>query len=348
MKKAAAAARAIATAAVVLTVSLVPAVAQEQQLIEEVVARVNAEIITRSQYMSIVEQTEADIRQQVQDPAEAQKRIDEFKPKILDVMIDNLLVIQKGQDLGFDVEADVNRQFSEMARRENKTITEFEDLMRQSGIEPNEVRTRLREQLMRDRVMNQEVYGAVWRGLTEKEKRDYYDAHKEKFMRAGELKLSELFLPVEGRSFSEIEAKAREIVTQARGGTPFTDLVKKSGDPTRASYTNAGSLGSFKSTQEIAAPLSTAIENLKSGEVTDPIRLADGVIILRVDERREAAPKPFEEVANDVGMAMVYERGSEAEQKFIKKLRAEAYIKITPGYETASAKAAAAPKGDKQ
>jgi peptidyl-prolyl cis-trans isomerase SurA len=347
MKKAAAAARAVATAAVVLATSIAPVFGQEQQLVEEVVARVNSDIITRSQYLDIVQQTEEDIKHQVPNAEDAQKRIEEFKPKILDLMIDNLLIVQKGQDLGIDVEADVNKQFTEMAKDQNLTITAFEDAMRQNGVDPNDVRTRLRERLMRDRVMNQEVYGAVWRALTEKEKREYYDAHKDKFLQPGELKLSELFLPVEGRSFSEIETKAREVVASARGGAAFPDLVKKFGDPSRASYANGGSLGSFKSDKDIAGPLATAIENLKTGDVAEPIRLKDGVIVLRVDERREAAAKPYEEVANDVALAIVYERSQDIEQKYVRKLRAEAYIKVTPGYETASAKADPPKKDEK-
>lgn len=345
MKKAAAAARAVAAAALVVASSIAPALAQEQQLVEEVVARVNSDIITRTQYLGVLEQTKADINEQTTDKAEAERRFQEFKPKILDLMIDNMLIVQKGADLNIDVEADVNKQFASMAKEQNHSITEFEELMRQNGVDPNDVRQRLRERLMKDRVMNQEVYGAVWRSLTDKEKHEYYDKNKDKFMQPGELKLSEMFLPVEGRSFSEIETKAREVVTGVRGGGSFTDYVKKYGDPARASYANGGSLGSFKSTKDLADPLASMIENLKSGDVTEPIRLKDGVIVIHVDERREAAPRPFNEVQNDVSIAMVYERSQDAEKKYVEKLRSEAYIKITKGYETASAQANA-PKDD--
>jgi peptidyl-prolyl cis-trans isomerase SurA len=322
----------VAAAALALAVSIVPAFAQEQQLVEEVVARVNADVITRSQYMEVLDQTVDDIKKNTQDPAEAEKRINEFKPRILDLMIDSLLIVQKGQDLGIDVEADVNRQFLELARQQNMGVTELEEAMRQGGIDPNDVRARLRERLVKDRVMNQEVYGAVWRALTEKEKREYYEKNKEKFMQPGELKLSELFIPVEGRSFSEIETKGREIVAAARGGAGFADLVKKHGDPNRASYANAGLLGSFKSEKDLAPALASAITSLKTGEVTEPLRVSDGVLILRVDERREPAARPFEEVSNDVALWIVQDRGQEAEQRYVEKLRAEAYIKITPGY----------------
>jgi parvulin-like peptidyl-prolyl isomerase len=322
----------VAAAAIALAIGLVPAFAQEQQLVEEVVARVNADIITRSQYMEVVQQTLDDIDQNTPDKTVAEKRKEEFKPRILDMMIDNLLIVQKGQDLGIDVDADVNRQFSELARQQNMNVTELEEAMRQGGIEPNDIRARLRERLVKDRVMNQEVYGAVWRALTEKEKREYYEKNKEKFMQPGELKLSELFISVEGRSFSEIEAKGREIVAAARGGASFAELVKKHGDPNRASYSNAGLLGAFKSEKDLAPELASAISSLKTGEVTEPLRRTDGIIILRVDERREPAARPFEEVSNDVALSIVQDRGQEAEQRYVEKLRAEAYIKITPGY----------------
>lgn len=346
MKKAAKAARAVAAAALVVASAIAPALAQEQQLVEEVVARVNADIITRTQYLGVLDQTKADIAEQTQDKAEAERKFEEFKPKILDLMIDNMLIVQKGSDLGIDVEADVNKQFAALAKDQNKSITEFEDLMRQNGVDPNDVRLRLRERLMRDRVMNQEVYGAVYRQLTEKDKRDFYDKNKDKFMQPGQLKLSELFIPVEGRSFTEIETKAREAVSAARGGTSFADLVKKYGDPSRASYSNGGALGAFGSTKDLADPLASAVEPLKTGDTTDPLKLKDGVLVIHVDERQEAAPKAYSEVSNDVAMALVYDRSQAAERKYLDKLRSEAYIKVTKGYESTSAPKAEVSKDD--
>ena len=344
MKLASAAARGVLCAIVIVSGTAAGA-AQQQQLVEEVVARVNAEVIMRSQYMATVEQTERDIRDQF-PPDEAAKRIADIRPKLLDAMIDNILIVQKGQDLGIDVEADVNAQFKRLAEAQQMTITEFEEAMRKNGIDPADARQRLRERLMHDRVMNQEVYGAVYRGLTDKEKRDYYEANKDKFMEPGELKLSELFLPVEGRSFTVIETQGRDVVAAARAGTPFPELVKKNGDPSRPSYANGGSLGSFKSVDDLAAPLAAAIKNMQTGQVTEPIRMADGVIIIRVDERREAAAKPYDKVEQDVALAIVYDRSQQAEEAYVKTLRKAAYIKINPDYDIAAAAPAAAP--DKQ
>lgn len=344
MRKAAQAARAAAVAIVATIVAAGPALGQQdQRLVEEVVARVNSEVITRSQYLDALAQTEADLKQNA-TPEVAAQRFAEVRPQILDLMIDNILIVQKGQEIGIDVEARVNEQLVRVAAEQKITITELEESMRQNGVDPTEVRARLRERLVRDEVMRQEVYGNIWRSLTDREKREFYEAHRDKFMQPGELKLSELFLPVEGRSFTEIEARAREIVAAARGGASFAELVRKHGDPSRASFSNGGSLGSFKSAEELAAPLSGLIAPLQTGAVTDPVRLADGVIILRVDERRDPAPRPYAEVEDDVAYAMVIERSKDAEAKFLRKLRDNAYIRVTEGYETARASAAAETK----
>jgi parvulin-like peptidyl-prolyl isomerase len=319
-----------------------PARAQDtQRLVEEVVAHVNADIITRSQYYEAIADAERDFKENFKEPEATQKFL-EFRPKILDMMIDNMLLVQKGQDLQIDVEAQINAQLKRQADEQRKSITEFEEMMRSAGIDPNEVRARLRERMMRDAVLQQEVYGGIWRNLTEKQKRDFYDAHKDKFLEPGELKISELFLSVEGRSFTEIEAKAKEIIAAARGGQKFADLVKKFGDPGRPSFANNGSIGSFKSAEELAPQFAKAIGSLKTGDVTEPMRLGtDGVIILRLDERREAAPKKFEDVQNEVSYAMVFEQSREAETKYLKKLRDEAYIKVSDGYVSETAQAAA-------
>ena len=331
----------IAIAAAVLAAA--PAVvAQQQRLVEEVVARINADVITRTQYLDVLAQTEADIKQNSPSPEVAAERFAEIRPKILDLMIDNLLIVQQGQELGVDVEAKVNEQLVAIANRENKSITELEEDMRRGGVDPADVRARLRERLVRDEVMRQEVYGSIWRSLTEKEKLEYYEANRDKFMQPGELKLSEIFLAVEGRSFSEIDTRAREIVTAVRNGTPFVDLVKRYGDSTRPSFANNGSLGSFKSAEELAAPLATAVGSLQKGQVTEPIRMPDGIVLIYVDERRDAAPRPYKEVDNDVAYSMVISRSKDAEEKFLSRLRQGAYIRITDGYESAIATSKAA------
>lgn len=319
-----------------------PALAQEPQLVEEVVARVNSEVITRSQYLQALADAERDVRETVKDKAEADKAWAEFRPQVLDSMIDDILLVQKGQEMGIDVEAQINQQFMRLARENNMSVPEFDEAMRKSGLDPAEARARLRERLMRESVLNQEVLGTIYRSLTEKEKREFYEANKERFMQPGELKLSEVFIGVEGRSFSEIEAKARELVAQARAGTAFKDLVRKHGDPTRASYANGGSLGSFKSAEELSPSLAKAVSGLGTGDVTDPIRVADGVLVLKVDERRDPAPRPYDEVAQDVALSLVYQRGRDAQQVYLKKLRGEAYIKVTAGYESEIAR----PKAD--
>ena len=198
MKYRASASRAAAAAIVAVAVFVGTALAQDQRLVEEVVVRVNNEIVTRSQFLEVIQQTEDDARQN-RSPEEAEKILKDLRPRLLDLMIDNILLVQKGQDLGIDVEANINRQLTEAARERQMTITEFEDAMRKSGVDPADTRSRLRERLMRDAVMNQEVYGAIYRGLTEREKREYYEKNTDKYMLPGELKLFELFIPVEGR-----------------------------------------------------------------------------------------------------------------------------------------------------
>lgn len=341
MRRAARAARAAAIAIVAAVLAATPAVAQEQRLVEEVVARVNADVITRTQYLQALDQTEQDLKQNTPSAEIAAQRFAEIRPKILDVMIDNLLIVQKGQEIGIDVTARVNEQLVAIARQQNMTITQLEADMRSNGISPDDVRSSLRERFIRDEVMRQEVYGSIWRSLTDKEKREFYEANSEKFMQPGELKLSELFIPVEGRSFTEIEARARDVVAAVRAGTAFSDLVKKHGDPARASYAANGSLGSFKSAEELAGTLSGAVAPLKTGEVTEPIRLPDGVIVIYVDERRDPAPRPYEAVENDVAYQIVVSRSKDAEAKFLERLRRSAYIRITDGYESTIATGAA-------
>src|SRR5205085_11351294 len=101
-----------------------------------------------------------------------------------------------------------------------------------------------------------------------------------------------------------------------------------------------GKLGTFKPT-ELREEMAAAISSLKSGEITEPIRMQDGFLIIRVDARKDVSVRPYEdkEVQEMVSRAATMERAEEARKKYLKKLREEAFIEIAKGYQPTQAKA---------
>ena len=334
---------AISAAALALTF-VGSAAAQEPDLVNEIVARVNNDIITLGDYNAALLDFKAEIGRQMQQAGKTEADInaefERLKGTVLDILIENLLLEQKAKELGIDVEAEVNQQMTEIAKREGlPNLLKLEEALKSQGIDPDAWRSGLRRSLMQQYVIQREVLQPIFQSLNEKDKHDFYDRHKQEFTTQGQVTLSEIFLPLEGRTAAEVEQRARRLVTELRAGADFVEAVKNNSPANRATRAQNGRMGTFKA-DEIKQDVAAAISNLKVGEVTEPIRLQDGYQIVRVDERKPSVVRPFEdqEVQQILGRAVTMERAEEARKKYVSQLREEAFVKVTKGYPTAQAK----------
>ena len=326
------------------------ALAQEPELVNEIAARVNNDIITRADYLNALRDLKEELGRQMKQAnksdAEIEAEFEQQKSKVLDYMIDDMLLEQKAKELNLDVEAEVNQELKRMAAENNlPNILALENELKKQGVDPETARASLRKQLQQRDVIQREVLSPIYQRLNDKEKRDFYERNKEMFTQPGEVSISEIFLPLEGHTADEVDQRARRLVTEIRAGKNFAEAVDQNSPASRASRAQKGKLGTFKK-GELKEDLSAAISTLKVGEITEPLRLQDGFQIIRVDERTPAKLRPYEdpEVQNFIGRAATMERADEARKKFLAKLRAEAFIEITKGYVTAQAKPAKADK----
>jgi peptidyl-prolyl cis-trans isomerase SurA len=329
--------------------------AQEPELISEIVARVNNDIVTRADYLNAVRDFKEELSRQMHEAGKKDSEIDaEFerlKPTVLDYLIDDLLLEQKAKELSIDVEAEVNQQMTELAKQNGyKNLLEFEAALKTQGVDPDGARASLRKKLEQQYVIQREVLQPIFQGLNEKDKRAFYDKYKAQFFTVpGEVTLSEIFLPLEGHTATEVEQRAKRIVTELRAGQNFVEAVQRYSPASRASREQGGKLGGFKGS-ELKPDIAAAISSLKPGEVTEPIRLQDGFQIIRVDARKAETVRPFEdpEVQNAIGRAATMERAEDARKKYLSKLREEAFVEIAKGYAATQAKADKPEKSDKK
>ncbi|HTG15347.1 MAG TPA: SurA N-terminal domain-containing protein [Blastocatellia bacterium] len=318
--------------------------AQEPELINEIVARVNNDIITRADYLNAMRDFKEELTRQMgnggKSAAEIDAEFERLKPTVLDLLIEDLLLEQKAKELGIDVEADVNQRLAAMAKENGlPNVLAFENELKKQGMDPEVARASLRKQFLQQYVVQREVLSPIFQRLNDKDRQDFYDKHKDYFTTQGEVTLSEIFLPLEGHTATEVEQRARRVIEELKAGQSFAEAVKKNSPENRATRAQDGRMGAFKP-GELKPDISAAISTLKPGEVTQPIRLQDGFQIIRVDERKAPATRPFTdpEVQNAISRAVTMERADEARKKYLKKLREEAFIEITKGYQPEQAK----------
>lgn len=316
--------------------------AQEPELVNEIVARVNSDIITRADYLNALKDLREQLTRELAGKSEDQinTEYERIKPTVLDYMIENILLEQKAKELNIDVEAEVNQRMAEIAKDNGlPNVLAFENELKKQGVDPEGARGQIRKGLQQQYVVQREVLSPIFQRLNDKERREFYEKYKDKFTTQGEITISEIFIPLEGHTANEVEQRAKRLVAEIRAGKSFTDAVQANSPATRGSRAQNGKVGTFKQ-GELKEDIAAATSSLNTGEITEPIRLQDGFQIIRVDEKKVPTVLPFEnpEVQNAVGRGATMEKAEEARKKYLKKLREDAFVEITKGYVTAQAK----------
>ncbi|MDX2034166.1 MAG: peptidyl-prolyl cis-trans isomerase [Blastocatellia bacterium] len=321
-----------------LCVSSARAQEGEAKLIDEVIARVNAGVIMRSSYESALKDVLEELKKRGLKAEELEKQFAEWKVRVLDELISNQLLAQRAKDLSINVDPEVNQQILRLMKENNCESTEcLGQKMREAGFDIEDVRKSLTEKFSTERVLGAEVYGRVFRNLTEKEKREFYDKNKDAYSEPGEITLSNIFIAL-GKDPNQSLLRAKEVVTQARAGVmDFPALAQKYSE-NEASKKNP-SLGAFK-IPDLAPEVKAAVENLAVGGVTEPVKLETGYAVFRVDAKKEAKLIPFEDerVQNHVAQMLVQQRSGEQVDEYLSKLRGEAFIELDPRYQFETSK----------
>lgn len=310
----------------------------ESKLVDEVIARVNSSVILRSAYQRAQQDLLEELKGRGLKDAELEKQFNEIKPMILDQLIDTELLTQRARDLSIDVEPQVNQQLLRVMKENNlQSIEDLETKMREANVDIQEIRRMLRTRFATEAVRNREVFGRIYHGLTEKEKRDYYEQHKEVFTTPGEVTLSRIFI-LSGKDQSQALERAKAAVAEARApGADFVAVAKRLSEEEAGK--KGGVIGSLK-IGELASEVRTAVGQSPVGTVSDPVKLESGFAIFRVDARKEPVIKPFDdkEVGDEVAQRLTYERGAVEMEKYLEKIRSEAFIEVDPRYQLAESK----------
>lgn len=309
----------------------------EMQVIDEVIAQVNDDVITLSMLKRETQERVEALKQNGMTEQQAQDEVAKHQAELIATLINEKLLLQKGKelDLANEIEAEVNRRLLEIANQQGiNSIDKLYQAMRESKLDPDEVRRTMRSEMMKQAVFQQEVDRRIYLGFSSDEVKKYYDSHLDKFRKPESVKLSEIYLSTTGKDEAAVKARILELITQIRAGADFAALAaanserEKNGQ--RTAPQDKGYVGEFDLPQ-LREDLVAALKDVKAGGVTEPIRTPEGYQILRVDLRSPAGTTPtFND--NRVREVMTMERQSKERENYLQTLRNEAFIKVTDAY----------------
>ena len=326
-------------ALIILTFTATSVFAQEgeMQVIDEVIAQVNDDVITLSMLKKETKERIDALKQSGMTEQQANDEVNKRQAELIATLINEKLLLQKGKelDLATEIEAEVNRRMLQIANEQGITsIEKLYEAMRQTGLNPDDVRRTMRTEMMKQAVLQQEVDRRVYLGFTNEELKKYFDSHPDKFRKPESVKLSEIYLSTAGKDEAAVKARAEELVTQLRAGADFKAVAaanserEKNGE--RTAVKDGGDVGEFDVPQ-LREDLLAAVKDVKAGGITDPIHTNEGYQIIRVNARTPAgATAVYNE--NRVREAMLMDRQPKERESYLQTLRNEAFIKVTESY----------------
>jgi peptidyl-prolyl cis-trans isomerase SurA len=306
-------------------------------VIDEIVAKVNGDIITRSEVERERRTIEAELKKQGMTGQRLQDAIRETAKNTLRERIDQLLLISKGKELNINVDAEVSKQLAETQKKLGIGDPEkFQQAVReQTGQSYEDYRNDLKNYLITNRVIRQEVSSKIQ--FKREELQKYYEEHKDEFLRKERVFLHEILVSTEGKDAAGIaaaERKAKDLSARASKGERFPELAQSNSDSQTAPQ--GGDMGSWEKGQ-LMQSIEDQIWDKPRGFVTPPIKVANGFLVLKVDEHQKAGQAAFEEVEMEVQDKLFGPRMQPLLRKYLTDLRANAFLEIKAGYEDAGA-----------
>jgi len=293
------------------------------QIVEEIVAVVNDDVITLSQYKKEFDETVQTLRGAVQGE-EFDKQYAWLKKELLNLMITDLLLVQRAKEKNLNVSEQVKGYIENIKTQNNiKTSEELMRALQQQGLDYDQFVNRIEEDMLKQA----EVYSEVDRNivLDDSESISYYKQHPAEFTEAEEFKVRGIYLAVEGKTAAELDAKKKEIEGKVRSGEPFNALAAQySEGPAREAE---GDLGTFKK-GEMDKTLEQAVAALKAGEASGWVETKNGWYLLKLEEKKESRLRPFDEVKKEVEEKIYAGIKQKKLDEYIKTLKEKSYIKI--------------------
>jgi peptidyl-prolyl cis-trans isomerase SurA len=294
-----------------------------RQVVEEIVAIVNDDVITLSDFKR--EYDERLLAAQAQFKGEELDKAIEFvKTHILDEMITDVLLLQLAKTMNINV-TDQLRMVVENIKKANEIESDeqFKRALAQQGYNYDDWINAMEKQIMREAVIRNEVGRKVV--IDDAEIVDYYKKRQDEFVVPDEYQLRAVYLTIEGKEAGSLEARKAEIEAKVKSGTPFEAVAEADSDePLKEAK---GSLGTFKE-GELDKTLLAAVKPLKKGEVTPWVQTKNGWYLLQVEDRKDSRILSFDDARGRITEKIGAEKQSVEIQKFLAELKTKNYIKI--------------------
>lgn len=303
------------------------------EIVEQVLVKVNGDILTKTEF----EQRQVAVLRSRPELAnvsglseELRKAVAEITPQLILDAVDELLLIQRGREMGLSLGDEQFKNIVENIKKQNNLEDEekFQAALKQEGLSMADLRRNIERSMLVQQSVQRDVVDKI--SVTEDEARVYYEAHKQEFTTPSEITLREILVevPASERGINvaqddEAKAKAEDIRKRLAAGEPFPRLAAELSDaPSKA---NGGLIGPI-SRDELASGLQTQLDRMRVGDLTEVMRTQRGHQILKLESRTETRIRTFDDARDDISNKVGDQKIQGERLRYLDKLRAQATI----------------------
>ena len=325
-----------------LLFATIPLGAQSKSVVvEEIVARVNNDVITREDLAHARESMQNEVRDECTNctPEQLQTQLAAKEKNLLRDLIDQSLLVQRAKDNNITVDTEVIKRLDAIRLQYKLPSMEaLETEVNKTGQGYEDFKGQIRDQLLTQELIRKEVGSRII--VAHEDVVKYYNEHKSEFVRPETVLLREIFVSSEGKPAADVPAlrkKAENLRDRVLNrGDDFGEMAKHFSDSTTAQQ--SGELGSFERSQ-MDPNIAQKVFVLKHGEMTDVIETKTGFEILQVVERYEAGQQPLEKVEPEITNRLYEVKMEPSMRTYLATLREDSYVQVKPGFtDTAASK----------
>jgi len=303
----------------------------ETFVVEEIVAKVNGMVVTKSELEE--REREGGVLQEIYQEYSGDdlvRKIQEHRTTTVQELVDELVLLQRADDLAVNVEGYVNRYLEDIKEESGVTTdAELEELLEKEGVSLVEFKDRVRRRKVPQRLVFEEVTSRIH--VDEEEVQAYYDEHPEQFQRLEMVEVREIVLLREtGEDEGAVRRAADDVYQRLLDGASFEEMARRVSETPSAE--SGGRLGTFRR-DEMSPELADVVFALGDGEISIPVRTTHGYHIMVVDSRIPADITPFDEVSEQIYDELHKERWDARIEEYLEQLYRTNIIQINEQYQ---------------
>jgi peptidyl-prolyl cis-trans isomerase SurA len=303
------------------------------KVVEDIVARVNDQIITQSDYDRAAEQLDNEAKQQAIPPRELQQK----QADLLRDLIDQQLLLSKGKELGITGETELIKRLDDIRKQNHlDSLEDLEKAAQQQNVSYEDFKANIRNSIITQQVVRDEVGRRI--SMSPTDVQSYFKQHESEFAQPESVTLNEILIPTPAKAGTEgtdpeqvaaAQAQAEAIEAKLAGGAKFESLAQPA--PTDPTAPKSVTLGEYRRGMLGAKEIEDKAFALNAGQYTQPIRTKQGFIILQATQHQLGGDASFKQVEPQVEEALFLERMQPKLREYLTTLREQAFIDLKPG-----------------